>query len=96
MPTTVPNEPNHPLRHFHACVHCWSAFRREEFEGRAITSGILLCTKCGAQGPLNIEIRKTDKSASETEAFATKWIALRVAASFELSAQHCSVSAQWP
>jgi hypothetical protein len=72
MPTTVPNEPNHPLLHFHVCIHCGSAFRREEFEGRAITSGILPCTKCGAEGPLNIEIRETDKSAFETQALATK------------------------
>jgi translation initiation factor 2 beta subunit (eIF-2beta)/eIF-5 len=72
MPTTVPNEPNHSLLHFHVCIHCGSAFRREEFEGRAITSGILPCTKCGAEGPLNIEIRETDKSAFETQALATK------------------------
>jgi hypothetical protein len=72
MPTTVPSDPNCPLLHFHVCIHCGSAFRREEFEGRAVTSGILPCTKCGAEGPLNIEIRETDKSASETQAFATK------------------------
>lgn len=64
MPTTVPNEPNHPLLHFHVCIHCGSAFRRGEFEGRAITSGIPPRRKCGAEGPLNIEIRETDKSAS--------------------------------
>ena len=72
MPTIVSDEPNHPLRHFHVCIHCGSAFRREEFEGRAITSGILPCTKCGTEGTLHIEIRETDKPASETQALATK------------------------
>lgn len=33
------------LLHFHVCVHCGSAFRREVFEGRALTSGVLLCPK---------------------------------------------------
>ncbi len=72
MPTTVPNEPNHLLLHFHVCIHCGSAFRREEFEGRAVTSGILPCAKCGVKGPLNIEIRETDKSASEVRTFEGK------------------------
>ncbi len=44
------------LLHFHVCVHCGSAFRREVFEGRSLTSGILLCPKCGLEGPLNVEI----------------------------------------
>ena len=68
----VSSEPNHLLLHFHVCIHCGSAFRREEFEGRAITSGIVPCTKCGAEGPLNIEIRKTDKPGSEAQAFASR------------------------
>ena len=89
MPTTVPNEPSPPLLHFHVCIHCGSAFRREEFEGRAITSGILPCTKCGVGGLLNIEIRETDKSASETQPFAIKWITPQVTASLELSDQRC-------
>ena len=29
MPITVANEPNHPLLHFHVCIHCGSTFRRE-------------------------------------------------------------------
>jgi translation initiation factor 2 beta subunit (eIF-2beta)/eIF-5 len=66
------NVASRPLAHFHVCIHCGSAFRREESEGRAITSGILPCTKCGAEGPLNIEIQETDKSASETQALETK------------------------
>lgn len=61
-----------PLAHFHVCIHCGSAFRREEFEGRAIASGIVPCTKCGTEGPLNIEIRETDKSDSETPTFASR------------------------
>jgi predicted RNA-binding Zn-ribbon protein involved in translation (DUF1610 family) len=44
------------FEHFHVCIHCGSAFRREEFSGRAITSGIYTCPKCGLDGPLNVEV----------------------------------------
>jgi predicted nucleic acid-binding Zn-ribbon protein len=54
-----PNEPPSLLLHFHVCVHCGSAFRREAFEGRALTSGIFPCPKCGLEGPLNVEIRQS-------------------------------------
>jgi predicted RNA-binding Zn-ribbon protein involved in translation (DUF1610 family) len=47
------------LIHVHVCVHCGSIFRREDFEGRAITSGLFTCPKCGDEGPLNVEIRNT-------------------------------------
>jgi predicted RNA-binding Zn-ribbon protein involved in translation (DUF1610 family) len=59
------NKQGMTLMHFHVCVHCGSVFRREEFEGRAHTTGIYPCPKCGIEGPLNIEIREID--ASETE-----------------------------
>ena len=48
------------LNHFHVCVHCGSAFRREEYEGRALTSGVYLCPKCGLEGPLNVVVREED------------------------------------
>lgn len=48
------------LHHFHVCVHCGSIFRREEFVGREITSGIYHCSRCGLDGPLNIEIREVE------------------------------------
>lgn len=51
------NEQEKALTHFHVCVHCGSEFIREDFEGRALTSGIFLCLKCGTEGPLNVEIR---------------------------------------
>jgi hypothetical protein len=54
-----PNKPPSLLLHFHVCVHCGSAFRREAFEGRALTSGIFPCPKCGLEGPLNVEIRQS-------------------------------------
>ena len=54
------SKPNDPYIHMHVCVHCGSAFRREDFEDRANTTGIYLCSKCGVEGPLNIEIRATD------------------------------------
>lgn len=71
MSHAASRETNSPLLHFQVCIHCGSAFRREEFEGRAITSGIFPCTKCGFEGPLNIEIREMDKPASETQALET-------------------------
>jgi predicted RNA-binding Zn-ribbon protein involved in translation (DUF1610 family) len=48
------------LEHVHVCVHCGSAFRREEYIGRAITSGLYHCPKCGLDGPLNIEIQEVE------------------------------------
>jgi len=54
------NEPDGPLIHVHVCVYCGNVFRREEFENRAQTTGIYLCTRCGKEGPLNIEIRTVD------------------------------------
>lgn len=45
------------LMHFHVCVYCGTQFSREDFEGRALTSGIFLCPKCDTEGPLNVEIR---------------------------------------
>jgi predicted RNA-binding Zn-ribbon protein involved in translation (DUF1610 family) len=54
------------LDHFHVCVHCGSAFRREEYTGRAITSGIYYCPKCGLDGPLNVEIREVKELVEST------------------------------
>jgi hypothetical protein len=64
----VPTDPNERyllLQHFHVCVHCGSAFRREEVEGRAHTTGIFLCPKRGIEGPLNLEIREIDQPEPE-------------------------------
>jgi hypothetical protein len=55
-----PNEPKPRLLHFHVCIHCESAFRREDFEGRSLTSGIFPCPRCGLDGPLNVQIREAD------------------------------------
>ena len=52
------------LNHFHVCVHCGSAFRREEYESRALTSGIYLCPKCGREGPLNVVIQEEESAPS--------------------------------
>jgi hypothetical protein len=49
------------LIHVHVCVHCRSISRREACEGRALTSGIFTCPKCGEDGPLNVEIRTTEE-----------------------------------
>lgn len=46
--------------HVHVCVHCGGAFRREQFEDRAQTTGIYLCPKCGVESALNLEIRAND------------------------------------
>ncbi len=53
------------LLHFHVCKHCGGATRREEFEGRALTSGIFLCPKCDLEGPLNVEIREVSEPSEE-------------------------------
>ena len=47
--------------HAHVCVHCGSAFSREELEGRALSTGIYYCPKCGVGGPLNVQILKADQ-----------------------------------
>jgi hypothetical protein len=57
-------EMNRQLLHFHVCIHCSSAFRREEVEGRIHTAGLFLCPKCEIEGPLNIEIREVDSEAT--------------------------------
>jgi predicted RNA-binding Zn-ribbon protein involved in translation (DUF1610 family) len=56
--TNDPNVPQPRFEHVHVCIHCGAAFRREEFSGRAITSGIYTCPKCGLDGPLNVEVRE--------------------------------------
>jgi len=50
-------KPENALLHVHVCIHCGSSFRREDFEGRALSSGIFPCRNCGVDGPLNIEVR---------------------------------------
>jgi predicted RNA-binding Zn-ribbon protein involved in translation (DUF1610 family) len=49
------------LIHVHVCVHCGAISRRETFEGRALSSGIFTCPKCGEEGPLNLQIRTTEE-----------------------------------
>ncbi len=49
--TNGPHAPQPRFEYFHVCVHCGSAFRREEFGARAITSGIYRCPKYGHEGP---------------------------------------------
>jgi hypothetical protein len=65
MTMTNLNKPPRGLLHFHVCVHCGSAFRREAFEGRALTSGVFPCLKCGLEGPLNVEIRESVELETE-------------------------------
>lgn len=54
-----------PLLHVHVCLHCTSVFRREEVEGRVHATGLFICTKCGKEGPLNIEIREIGADESQ-------------------------------
>jgi predicted RNA-binding Zn-ribbon protein involved in translation (DUF1610 family) len=61
--TNAPNVLQPRFEHFHVCVQCGGAFRREEFGARAITSGIYMCPKCGHEGPLNVEIREVENHA---------------------------------
>jgi predicted RNA-binding Zn-ribbon protein involved in translation (DUF1610 family) len=55
-----PEKTKHLLLHVHVCIHCGSAIRREELEGRAHVTGIFTCPRCGFEGPLNLEIREMD------------------------------------
>lgn len=54
------------LLHFHACIHCGSVSRRDEFDGTAVATGIYPCSKCGVDGPLNIVIRDADAATGGT------------------------------
>lgn len=60
-----PERMNRTLEHVHMCVHCGSIFRREEYESRALTSGIYLCPKCGHEGPLNVVIHEVEESGDD-------------------------------
>ena len=60
-------DPHDPFVHVHVCVHCAAAFRREGFEDRAQTTGIYLCSKCGREGPLNIQICAVGTLENESE-----------------------------
>lgn len=59
------NESQSQLLHVHVCLHCGSAFRREEVEGLVHTTGLFLCPKCGIEGPLNIEIHEMSDGRSQ-------------------------------
>jgi predicted RNA-binding Zn-ribbon protein involved in translation (DUF1610 family) len=57
------------FEHFHVCIHCGGALRREEFSGRTIISGIYTCPKCGFDSPLIVEVREVespDKSRNDS------------------------------
>lgn len=56
-----------PFVPVHVCVRCGNVAHREEFEDRAQTTGIYPCTKCGKEGPLNIEIRAADTLENDSE-----------------------------
>jgi hypothetical protein len=42
-------------------AQCGGAHRREVFEGRAITSGVMAYPRCSFEGPLNVKIREADR-----------------------------------
>jgi predicted RNA-binding Zn-ribbon protein involved in translation (DUF1610 family) len=65
--TNDSNVPQPRFEHFHVCVQCGGAFRREEFGARAITSGIYTCPKCGHEGPLNVEIRAVEDHTEDKQ-----------------------------
>jgi hypothetical protein len=47
---------------YRICIHCDSAFRREELSGRAIASGLYTCPECGLDSPLIVEVREIEAS----------------------------------
>ena len=65
MPEDNSSQPNHLLLHVHVCIHCANPFRREEVEGRVHTTGLFLCSKCGIEGPLNVEILEIRSDESQ-------------------------------
>jgi predicted RNA-binding Zn-ribbon protein involved in translation (DUF1610 family) len=65
--TNDSNVPQPRFEHFHVCVQCGGASRREEFGARAITSGIYTCPKCGHEAPLNVEIREVEGHVEDTD-----------------------------
>jgi len=57
---------NRELTHYHACVHCGSLFRKEDFDAKTIATGLYPCAKCGLDGPLNIVIQRLEDSEDES------------------------------
>lgn len=53
------------LLHFHVCIHCTTRFRREKVEERAQMTGLIVCSECGKEGPLNIQILEINCDESE-------------------------------
>lgn len=66
------NRARHELMHYHACVHCGSTFRRDEFNGTAIVTGIYPCPKCDLDGPLNIVIQDVEESTPGTDSASSE------------------------
>ena len=64
---SVSDRSQRELSHFHACVHCGSISRREEFDGSCVTTGVYPCSKCGQDGPLNIVIQVVEAAATGTD-----------------------------
>ncbi len=49
-------EPDTEFVHVHICSACGHAARREDPDGTPDTFGILHCSRCGHEGPLNDRI----------------------------------------
>jgi len=60
------NTTHRELAHYHACVHCGSLSRRDEFDGAAVATGVYPCPKCGLDGPLNLVIQDVNATATGT------------------------------
>lgn len=56
----------YPLIHVHVCSACGNTSHREEFDDGAQAKGIYSCSKCGKEGPLNIEIRHVDMLVNDS------------------------------
>ena len=59
------DRPQRELSHFHVCIHCGSASRRDEFDSTAVATGIYPCSKCGLDGPLNLVIQDVEADATD-------------------------------
>lgn len=50
-----------PKTHLHVCASCGHTRRREQVSTSEIGTGVFHCPNCDAEGPLNVEIRRSEK-----------------------------------
>ena len=70
----------YPLLYVHIWAHCSAVFRREQVEGRVHTIGLFICSNCGKEGPLNLDIcRSAPPEWMVSNRWALAWLPHREA-----------------